>query len=405
MNVTGKKLSAILVLLVFVGLAAAPASAKFPKIGKKGGGCTPFQDNGAWQGYLHTDKGQDCALPEPIEKLSDREWMFLRFTDYRGPRPRLAIMPADNRSGYHDVPVDGLEDLLGTILFNTQRFVLVERQQLRSTLSEQDLRLSGRVAEPTAAAVGKVQGAEYLIFAAIVEWMPEKSKIGGGGGKQRRWYRKGTSGSVNRSQAEVAMSFRVVDAATSTVLHTMTTRATAKSWGLGAGLFGKIGGGFGDFGFSKSAPISYAVQAAMAKATYELAEFLTQRPWRGSVMEVIDNIVMINAGSDQGIERNMMMTVLHKGRELIDPETGQSRGSRTEVIGTARVTAVEPSFSEAAILDGCEGVKRGDRVEILSDAPAGRSRSARLQGSSPSPEESPHGGTQAIETTPPDGGS
>ncbi len=403
MNATGRKTLASLVLIGLLGLAASPAAAKFPKIGKKGGGCTPFQKSDAWQAYLHDDKGQECVMPQPVENASDREWMFLRFTEYRGPKPRLAIMRADNQSGYQDIPIDGLEGLLGTIIFNTQRFVLVERQRLSNALDEQDFGVGGRISEPTAAAIGKVQGAEYLIFTEVVEWAPEKSKIGGRGGKSRSWYRKGgaIAGSVSKSKAEVAINFRVVDAVTSTVLTTFTTRAVSKSWGIGGG-GGKGGGLFGGLGFSKNAPISYAVQAAMAKATYKIAYFLTERPWRGSVMDVIDNVVMINAGSDQGIERNMIMTVLHKGRELIDPETGQSRGSRVEVIGTARVTAVEPGFSEAAIVDGCDGVTRGDRVEILSEAAAGTARSARHQSPSPSPVsgDNPNSKPQAITATP-----
>ncbi len=118
-------------------------------------------------------------------------------------------------------------------------------------------------------------------------------------------------------------------------------------------------------------------------------------------MDVIDNIVVINAGSDQGIERNMMVTVLHKGREFTDPETGQSRGSRTEVIGTARITVVEPGFSEAAILDGCEGVKKGDRVEILDDSVARRqARSGRPPGPAPTPGDSPNQEPQAVRAAP-----
>ncbi len=402
MHASGRKPFAILIALVLMGLAANPAAAKLPKIGKKNK-CAPFQASGSWQGYLHTDEGQQCALPNPVESMKDRDWMFLRFTDYQGPKLRLAIQQVNNRSGYHDVPIDGLEALMGTILFNTQRFVLVERQALGLVMDEQDLGVGDRFAKPTVAKIGVLQGAQYQIFADVVEWVPEKSKIGVGGGKNRYWHRKQAGGSFSKGQAEVAMNFRVVDAATSTVLNTVTTRAISKSWGIGGG-GGARGGMFGKLGFSKSAPVSYAVQAAMAKAAYELVYFLTERPWRGAVMDVIDNVVMINAGSDQGIERNMMFTVLHKGRELTDPETGKSLGSRTEVIGTARVTAVEPAFSEAAIVDGCEGVKRGDRVELLADAATSKSRQAQVQRPAGLPEDNPNGRPQAINATPPEEG-
>lgn len=364
-----RKILGIFMFLALVGLAGDPIDA-LPKIGKKKSGkCLPFNVTGTWQGYLHTEDGLDCGLPDPVEELKDRQWMALRFTDYQGPKPTVTVMEVDNRSGFQGVPLDGIESLLSATIFNTNRFVLVERLRVNRALAEQDFGASGRVSQPTAAAIGKVVGADYLIFASIVEWLPEKGKIGASGGKSRGWYRRNKIGaSVNRSQAEVTMGFEIVDATTSTVLHSMTKRATAKSWGIGSSLFGKIGGAFGGLGMSKTAPISYAVQAAMAKATYELATFLTQRPWRGSVITVRDNILVINAGGDRGIERNMVLSILHKGEDLIDPETGLNIGASTEVIGTARITKVQPAFAEAAILDGCEGVKRGDRVEILQTA-------------------------------------
>ncbi len=148
------------------------------------------------------------------------------------------------------------------------------------------------------------------------------------------------------------------------MLYTTTERATAGSWGFG---LGGLGGGFGGLGgFKKNAPMNYAVLSCIHKGIYRLAMWLKDRAWSGSVMKVAEERIYINAGSDKGIEMGMTLTVLSKGEELIDPETGLSKGAETEAIGSLMVTAVKEGYSIASIVQGCAGIKRGDLVEIES---------------------------------------
>lgn len=345
-------------------MAAGTVEAKLPF---KKAPCVPFEASGEWQAFVLTAKGESCSVAQPIERMSDKHWMFLHFTEYSGPRIRLAVMPVENARGFQAVPVDALEDMLGTALFNTNRVELIEREELGSALAEQDFGRSGRVTQQTAAATGKVLGADYQIHASVIEWSPGVSKVGGGAGKGRGYFRRRVSGAFNKDKAEIAMSFKVVDSTTTAVLHSTTVRATAGGWGMNlSGLAGNLCGplvsGFGSF--EKNSPVSYAVQAAMSKAVYQLAHWLKKRPWRGSVVRVEGNTLVLNAGSDKGIAPGMVVSVLHKGKEETDPETGLSMGARTRVIGTASVTTVDQRWSEAVILDGCKDVKRGDRIEM-----------------------------------------
>lgn len=365
---------ALFLSIVTLAWSSSPATAKKKEV-------STFTPSGKWQAYFRDEEGSMKAVEEPREKYNDKEWMGLLFTDYFGPRLRLAVMAVENKTANRygnkapdnglellaaallnartgvEVPLSGIEELITTALFNTHRFDLIERKAVDAVIAEQDFGESGRVAEPTKATIGNIQGADYQIHVTINEWTPQKSSIGGGigGGKL------GGVG-VGKKKAEVAMSFRVIDSVSSQVLYSITERAEAGSWGVG--LVGAGGDGLGLGGMQKKAPIGNAVQACVNKAIYALAMWLKDRPWRGSVVQVSGDKVYVNAGSDAGITMGTEMDCLAKGEALVDPETGLPLGADLELIGSLKVTSVQEKFSIATILEGCTGLKEGDRVEL-----------------------------------------
>ena len=58
----------------------------------------PFVPSGAWEAYIHDGEGRDRTLVQPVEQNDDDDWRFLKFTDYKGPRGRLAILRVENKS-------------------------------------------------------------------------------------------------------------------------------------------------------------------------------------------------------------------------------------------------------------------------------------------------------------------
>lgn len=322
-----------------------------------------------WEAYFRDQDGLTKPVLQPVEVHSDKDWLGLTFTDYSGPRIRLAVMKVinktpyaediGNRWGWIEVPLSGIEELLTTALYRTNRFDLVERKRVGVVLAEQDFGAGDRVSEVTAADIGELLGAQYLIYGTVNEWTPDRSRTGGTAGGVA-----GIAGSLaggiagSKQKAEVAMSFSVSDATSGQVLFQTTQRATAGSWS--AGVLG--------IGSESSSPIGYAVQACVNKAAYDLAMWLKDRPWRGSVVKVDGGKVYINAGREEGMEPQTRLTVLSKGEELIDPETGLSLGAVLEAIGSLMVTAVDESYSTASVLEGCQGLEAGDRVQLAETA-------------------------------------
>jgi curli biogenesis system outer membrane secretion channel CsgG len=350
----GKRWGAGAALVLFaamlLALGATPAVAKiFGKKKDKEKQFVPFVPSGAWEAYIHDAEGRDRALLQPVEKNDDQDWMSLQFTPYKGPLLRLAIMGVENKSpkfdsehdeeGGHEIPLNQIEDIFSSSLFNTHRFSLIERKRIQSVIAEQNVGSSDRINPASAVKVGKLLGADYLIIVAVNEWTPKKSGYG--------------AGPFGEAKAEVAISFRVLNAATGELTFSSTERATAESWNF------VVGG--------KQAPITYSLQSCLNKGAYRLATSLKVQPWRGSVAEIKGNKIYINAGSNRGIATGMKLTALSKGESVIDPETGLPLGSDTEAIGTLMVTTVSETYSIAAISQGCKGLKKGDQVEIAAE--------------------------------------
>lgn len=87
-------------------------------------------------------------------------------------------------------------------------------------------------------------------------------------------------------------------------------------------------------------------------------------PWVGVVSRVEGENAFITGGSDHGLAVGMLLDVALRGKRLVDPETGLTIGSVTEKIGQVRVVEVEPDVSKMTIVEGCEDLRPGVRVEL-----------------------------------------
>lgn len=91
-------------------------------------------------------------------------------------RPGIGIMPFDNGGSYGQDAEDfealevGLQQMLIGDLAGNSGWRLVERGRLQELLSEQDLGASGRVDANTAARIGKLIGARYMILGGFIDF-------------------------------------------------------------------------------------------------------------------------------------------------------------------------------------------------------------------------------------------
>src|SRR5215813_4577923 len=73
-----------------------------------------------------------------------------------------------------------LSGMLSNELASSGTFHVVERQKLEKVLEEQNLGASGRVAPGQGAKIGKLTGAQYLVFGTVSAYEENTSSTGGG---------------------------------------------------------------------------------------------------------------------------------------------------------------------------------------------------------------------------------
>jgi TolB-like protein len=91
-------------------------------------------------------------------------------------RPGIAVMTFDNggsnsadREAMDGLQV-GLQQMVLTELAQNTQLRIVDRGRLKDIMAEQDLGASGRVDAGTAAKIGKLVGARYMIFGSFMDW-------------------------------------------------------------------------------------------------------------------------------------------------------------------------------------------------------------------------------------------
>lgn len=181
-------------------------------------------------------------------------------------RAVVAVLDFTNSTQAHWWRADVGRELGGMLaneLVSTGAFKVVERQKLDSVLGEQDLGASGRVSKSSAAKMGKVTGAQYLITGKVAAY--EENTSGGGGG----FSFKGVSLGGKKNKAYLAIDLRVVNATTGEVEYVRTVEGHSKGGGMSVG-FSRNGFG-GSLGGHKKTPAGKAIRAALIESTDYLA--------------------------------------------------------------------------------------------------------------------------------------
>ena len=82
-----------------------------------------------------------------------------------GKKARIAVVKFIDKSAKGAGHLgSGLADMLTTGLFRTNRYILLDRQDLDAIINEQDFAATGRISEQTAAKIGEIEGVDLLFL-------------------------------------------------------------------------------------------------------------------------------------------------------------------------------------------------------------------------------------------------
>lgn len=170
---------------------------------------------------------------------------------YDGPKKRIAVKAFEFKAARGSREIGrGMSDMLADSLFSSNRFIVLERENIKEVMEEQDFGASGRVKKETAAPIGELEGAELLIRGSITEFEPN--------------CKGGAVLIIAAKQACVTVNLRIVDAKTGRVVNATTVEG--RSGSMGAGLIFATGGlpvGLG--GWSKT-PMESAIRNCIETA-------------------------------------------------------------------------------------------------------------------------------------------
>jgi curli biogenesis system outer membrane secretion channel CsgG len=139
---------------------------------------------------------------------------------------RIAVSRFENKTQYS--VGYGMTDMLVSALFRTNRFIVLERENLDVVMQEQDLSRSGAVSKQATVPSGEMEGASFLVLGAVTEFEPNQRGVNTpfGGVKQ----------------SHVAVDMRIVDARTSRIVASVTVEGKATDTAIGVGFLKWLGG-------------------------------------------------------------------------------------------------------------------------------------------------------------------
>ena len=270
----------------------------------------------------------------------------------KGPKKSVAVTRFQDESRFSEEWDIGeaIADLLTTALVQTNRFVVVERERIKTLLHERDMAASGRRTKVEFIGGERLVPAQIGISGTVVEFSPEKKE----GGVL-------SEGGTVSEAVHVALRLRIRDTLTDMVLFEETVERKASYTGV-QGDYTDETFGIGGERFPET-PLGKATLETIAEAAYRIALDLDKVPWRGSVILAEGGKVYINCGKREGITPGQKLVVNSRGEELTDPETGELLGVEETRAGTISVVQVNEKYSVAKIEQG-EDFKRGDVLRL-----------------------------------------
>ncbi|MDR0418977.1 MAG: CsgG/HfaB family protein [Prevotellaceae bacterium] len=256
-----------------------------------------------------------CSTHQKVVRI---EPQIQEIKDEQGLKRKVAIARFSNETQYakgvfYDKENDPVGkqalDILSTKLAATNKFILLERQDLDKIMEE--IKITGNEG------VQKV-GADYLIIGSVTE------------------FGRKTVGDVNafsRSKSQIVqagVSIRLVDVSTGEIVYSEEAKGEAETTNktvMGLGERTDYDATLGD----------KAISAAISKLVENIVNNCMDRPWRSYILSYDDDGIIISGGKSQGVKVGDVYKVLERGKSVKNPQTGMMVELPGKVVGEIKV--------------------------------------------------------------------
>jgi len=220
-------------------------------------------------------------------------------------------------------------DILSTKLASTNKFILLERQDMDKILDE--LKLAGNEGYQ------KI-GADYLIIGSVTEF-----------GRKN----VGDVNAFSRSKTqtvEAGVSIRLVDVSTGQIIYSEEAKGEAETTN-------KTVMGLGERTDYDATLSDKAISAAISKLVENIINNCMDRPWKSYFLTYDDNGIIISGGKSQGLKIGDVYEVVEKGKSVKNPQTGMMIELPGKIVGKIKIdfTGGDNAQNEFSMVSFTEG--------------------------------------------------
>ena len=277
----------------------------------------------------------------------------------QAPLPRIAIYgfssagitPWWGSVGGFD-PGDAIADLMTDQLVNAGNYNVIDRSHIQQVLTEQNLSKAGDVAPSTEAQLGRMLGANYLIFGRIIQFDKTGGQSGGLGGLGG-----GLLGGLGVSSSKITLhvNIRIVEANSGRIVATEddSESKSGTSFAIGgAGIGGGAAYSSSNFTNSTVGQLINTVSANLVKKMdpTKLVAVAPGPTITAKVLGVDGSSIIINAGTTKGVTVGTYFTV-YETKVFKDPDSGKILTSHSKH-GTIQITSVDTDTATGKLVDG-----------------------------------------------------
>lgn len=219
-------------------------------------------------------------------------------------------------------------DILSSKLFETGKFIMLERSDL--TKIQNELGIGGNTELKNAA--------DYLILGSITEFgRKEVSDVG-------------LFSRVRKQEAFAKVHIRIVDVSTGQIIYSEEGKGTTYSE---AGTMMGVGG---KSGYDEQLN-DKAIDAAISDLASNIIENMSDKPWHGYILGYEDNSFITSGGKSQNIKVGDKFDVMKEGGKVKNPQTNMmitlpgKKIASIAILSTIGDTA-ETEVSIATVLEG-----------------------------------------------------
>lgn len=236
------------------------------------------------------------------KKSLKRKVAIGRFTNETSYGQSFFIDKNQNRIGKQAM------DILSAKLFETERFIMVERADLAQI--EKELKISGNSS--------LTNSADFLILGSITEFgRKDASEVG-------------IFSRVKKQEATARVHIRIVDVTTGQIIYSEEGKGKAYSEAattMGVGTRAAYDSSIND----------QAITAAITDLSSNIIENMLDKPWRSYVLGYEDGNLIISGGQSQNISNGSVFKLLKKGKQVKNPQTNMMISLPGKVLGEVKV--------------------------------------------------------------------